>query len=78
MWTLLKNRYDNKRFTIKRYVRAIHEIPQATKEPHSNLRRIVDVVQINIRALKVLNRPVDTWDDVLVDHISSKLNESLR
>lgn len=37
-WDVLQKRYDNKRLIVKNHVRAIREIPQATKESHSSLR----------------------------------------
>ncbi|XP_029168338.1 uncharacterized protein LOC114938529 [Nylanderia fulva] len=54
-WSLLKERYDNKRVIIQTHVRAIFELPVITKENAIDLRQLADGASIHIRALTALN-----------------------
>lgn len=75
-WNLLKDRYDNKRIIVKNHVRAIREIPTINKESYADLRKLLDTLQIHMRALKALERPVDSWDDLLIDLVTCKIDSS--
>ena len=44
----------------------------------SDLKKILDGINTPISALKVLGRPVDKWDALLVFHILSLLDSELR
>ncbi|XP_036150809.1 uncharacterized protein LOC118648578 [Monomorium pharaonis] len=44
------------------------------KENANDLRQIADGTARHIRALKALKRPADTWDDLIIYILSSKLN----
>lgn len=35
---------------------------------------MVDIINRNIRALRVMGRPVDNWDDLLITYLYSKLD----
>lgn len=41
-WTLLKERYDNKRVIVQNHIKAILDLPSMTKENHAELRKIAD------------------------------------
>jgi len=73
-WTLLKQRYDNKRVIVQNHIKAIMELPSMTKENHSDLRKIADGAAKHLHALHALKRPTSHWDDLLVHVLSSKLD----
>lgn len=73
-WTLLKERYDNKRVIVHTYVKTIMELPSMNKENVSELRQIADGASKHIHALRALNRPTAHWDDLLVYVLSAKLD----
>lgn len=75
-WDMLNDRYDNQRIIIQKHIRAIYDLPDMTKESYSGLRQIVDGVSKHIRALTALNRPTDSWDDLLVFTISGKIDST--
>nr|CAI5838924.1 unnamed protein product [Callosobruchus analis] len=78
-WQLLEERYENKQYIVNNHIKAIFELPIALKESHSNLRQILDGIQKHLRALDVLNLPVNQWDALLIYLITSKLdNTTLR
>ncbi|XP_018406238.1 PREDICTED: uncharacterized protein LOC108782451, partial [Cyphomyrmex costatus] len=73
-WQLLNERFDNRRRIVQTHVRAIFEIAPIHKENCTALRGLLDNVLKHFRALKALQRPVDTWDDMLVHLVLTKLD----
>lgn len=73
-WTMLKERYDNKRVIVHTHVKAIMDLPSMNKENVSVLRQIADGASKHIHALRALNRPTAHWNDLLVYILSSKLD----
>lgn len=73
-WRLLKDRYDNKRAIVQTHIKAILELPVMTKENAGDLRRISDGASAHVRALIAIQRPADTWDDLLVHLLNAKLD----
>ncbi|XP_031333913.1 uncharacterized protein LOC116163925 [Photinus pyralis] len=52
----------------------IFDIPKMTKESHSELRLLFDTITKNLRTMKVLGRPSESWDDIIIFLITSKLD----
>ncbi|XP_025997196.2 uncharacterized protein LOC105199694 [Solenopsis invicta] len=73
-WTLLKERYDNKRVIVQSHIKALIELPSMAKENHVELRKIADGAARHLHALQALKRPTDKWDDLLIHVLSSKLD----
>ncbi|XP_077266386.1 uncharacterized protein LOC143899738 [Temnothorax americanus] len=73
-WAAVKNRYDNKRWTIQRHIKAIFDAPAINKENHLALRELLDTIFKHLRALKALDRPTESWDDLIVHIVVSKLD----
>ncbi|XP_036150568.1 uncharacterized protein LOC118648342, partial [Monomorium pharaonis] len=73
-WDLLKERYNNVKVLVQAHIQAIFELPTMVKENANDLRQIADGTARHIRALKALKRPADTWDDLIIYILSSKLN----
>lgn len=73
-WKFLKERYGNKRIIVENHIKAIMELPAMTEENASELRQIVNEAVRHVQALKALNRPTDSWDDILIYVLSSKLD----
>lgn len=73
-WELLCERFDNERLLIENHVTALFNIESITKESSTALKSIVDNVNKNIRALKTLGEPVDSWDTLLIYIIRQKLD----
>ncbi|XP_018311205.1 uncharacterized protein [Mycetomoellerius zeteki] len=73
-WQMLKKRYDKKRIIIQKHIRALFELQTVSKENFTSLRYLVDGVLKHLRALKTIGRPTDSWDDVIIHLITSKLD----
>lgn len=71
---ILCERYENKRLIIQSHLRSLFDMPSINKTCHSELRKYLDTIQKNIRALKGLNEPVDYWDTILVFLLNLKLD----
>ncbi|XP_018375582.1 PREDICTED: uncharacterized protein LOC108769219 [Trachymyrmex cornetzi] len=59
---------------VEDHVRQLVELPHITRENHVQLRTLLSNALKHLRALKALERPVDTWDDLIIHLISSKLD----
>lgn len=77
-WTLLKERFTNKKLLIKKHVNALFELRSVAKENSSNLRDLLDGMTMNLRVLKHLGQPVDQWDTLIVYYITNKFDSSTR
>ncbi|XP_063366895.1 uncharacterized protein LOC134655371 [Cydia amplana] len=73
-WTLLCERYDNKRVLLQNHVSALFNIEPITKESSVHLKRLIDHVNKNLRCLESLGEPVKHWDTLLIHMISNKLD----
>ncbi|XP_072761513.1 uncharacterized protein [Anoplolepis gracilipes] len=70
---MLNERYDNQRVIVQKHIKAIFEHPNLIKENHIELRQLLDNILKHLRALKVLQRSTDKWDDLLIHVITCKL-----
>ncbi|XP_057339521.1 uncharacterized protein LOC130677020 [Microplitis mediator] len=75
-WNLLKDRYDNRKLMREKYIQAILDISQISRE--FSTQSFVDHLQKNLRALKTLGEPIDGWNSILVVILRNKLPNSLR
>ncbi|XP_025267450.1 uncharacterized protein LOC112638978 [Camponotus floridanus] len=73
-WASVKERFDNKRWIIHKHVQAIFDAPILIKENHSRLRELLDAILKHLRALKALKRPTESWDDLIIHIVVSKLD----
>lgn len=73
-WELLCERYDNKNLLINNHMKALFTIDPLSRESHRAIRFLIDHVTKNLRALNTLGRPTDSWDDVIIYLVGSKLD----
>lgn len=77
-WSLLLERYDNKRLLVNHHLKSLFNIQPITRESEKSLRFLVDHVTKNLRALSSLGQPTTHWDILIIYMLSSKLdNRSL-
>ncbi|XP_049878912.1 uncharacterized protein LOC126375875 [Pectinophora gossypiella] len=72
-WKLLCERFDNKRLLIHNHVAALFNI-ENVKESSAHLKRLIDQLNKNIRALKSLGESVEHWDTLLIYIVTQKLD----
>lgn len=75
-WDLLENRYNNNRLLVHNHVKALFSAQSISKESAPQLRKLLDTILKNIRALKSLGEPTDSWDTLIIYIIVSKLDSS--
>lgn len=77
-WTMLNDRYDNEREIVQALINKLLSVKEIKFESATELQRLVDKFQESLRALEVLKRPVDKWDDLLVVIVLNKLDATTR
>lgn len=75
-WNLLENRFHNTRLLTHNHLKSLFSIPSLKQESHTQIRRLIDTVLRNLRALKSLDEPTDSWDTIIIYLISTKLDSS--
>ncbi|XP_030763136.1 uncharacterized protein LOC115887778 [Sitophilus oryzae] len=73
-WSLLSDRYENKRAIIQTHLKSFFEMPVITKESHIALRNLIDTSSQHLRSLESLGLPIEHWDTILIYQITSKLD----
>ncbi|XP_071581069.1 uncharacterized protein [Temnothorax nylanderi] len=77
-WNIITSRYENKRRLINGHLQTLFSLPQLASETFKDLQNLRDKANASVQALKNLDRPVDTWSDILVFLISQKLDKFSR
>ncbi|XP_021963617.1 uncharacterized protein LOC110859062 [Folsomia candida] len=77
-WSLLVDRYDNKREITQALVNRIFSQPHLKQESASSLQQLLDVTMESMRSLRVLGRPVDEWDDLIVFIVTDRMDSATR
>ena len=77
-WSLLRGRYENKKLLIHNHVKALFDLESSSKETHISLRKLLDDLNKNLRALKSLKQPTDSWSTLVIHLICTKLSEATR
>lgn len=75
-WELLLNRYNNCHLLVHNHIKALFSIQPLTKESPTSIRRLIDTILKNLRALKMLGEPTDYWDTLINYIIVSKLDQT--
>ncbi|KAK9712250.1 Protein of unknown function (DUF1759) [Popillia japonica] len=73
-WEALLDRYNNNRLLVMNHVQGLFNIESISKESAESLRKIIDSVSKNLRALEQLDQPTSNWDTLIVYLITSKLD----
>ncbi|KAL0832263.1 hypothetical protein ABMA28_001710 [Loxostege sticticalis] len=71
---LLCDRYNNNRLLVNNHVQALFDVEPVNKESATSLRRLIDTMNKNIRALKSLKEPTEHWDTLIIFMMSRKLD----
>lgn len=73
-WSLICERFNNDRLLINFHVQALFNVEKLQGESSTLLRHLVDVTNKNLRALKMMNEPVEHWDTLIIYMMTSKLD----
>lgn len=77
-WTLLVERYDNKRLAIHNHVKALFDLLPMQKESYISIRQLLDNLNKHLRALESFNEPIKHWDTLLIFLMCTKLDNISR
>uniref|UniRef100_A0A1B0BUP4 Uncharacterized protein n=1 Tax=Glossina palpalis gambiensis TaxID=67801 RepID=A0A1B0BUP4_9MUSC len=70
----LKDRFENKKIIAKQHIKQIFEHPKIIHANAADLRELIDTMNNHLIGLKNINRPVESWDDLMVYIITYKLD----
>lgn len=73
-WELLEGRFNNNNLLVQNHVKALFSITSLNKESSSQIRKLIDIVLKNLRSLKNLGEPTESWDTLIIYLITSKLD----
>lgn len=73
-WELLENRFHNERLLIHNHVKSLFTMSPMNKESPKYIRSMIDNILRNLRALKSLNEPTETWDTLIIYLVASKFD----
>ncbi|XP_076397195.1 uncharacterized protein LOC105664176 [Megachile rotundata] len=77
-WKTITSRYENKYRLISTHLNTLFSLPSVSSETPHELRSLRDKMNMSIQMLRNLNRPVDTWNDMLVFLGVQKLDRASR
>lgn len=75
-WESLVTRYNNKRVLVQVHVQALFDLESLKKESSLQLRKLVDTLIGNLKALESLGQKPENWGALLLHLITSKLDSS--
>ena len=73
-WELLTKRYEDPRAIKKNHIQCLFTMPQVVKESPSAIREFVDYTLKPLRILKSMELPIDSWYELIIHMIESKLD----
>lgn len=73
-WELLSNTYDNKRLLINTHMSKLLNMAMIEKGKYAAIKQLVIHIRTHLKALKVLELPVDSWDELLIHIVKEKLD----
>lgn len=74
-WELLEGRFNNTRLLVQNHVKSLFNMPSLKLDSSLSIRKLVDTVNRNIRALTSLGEPTDKWDTLIIYLIQTKLDQ---
>ena len=75
-WQTLERKYDNKRLRLSMQINRMLSMTPATSTSVSEINRLLDTTTECRRALQVLGRPVEHWDDWFVQIVVRNLDRT--
>lgn len=77
-WEKLGNHYDNPRKLVDAHISILMNLPPMASESASELEALYYATINALSALKQLNRPVDSWDDIVVALTAGRFDRQTR
>ena len=77
-WKNLEARYDHRRLLVKDHLKALKNLSPLRDESSASLQHLWDELRRHRDQLRVLGRPVDSWDDWLLLFAADAMDEVTR
>ncbi len=77
-WTLLNERYDNKREIIHSNIKKLLFQPSIKSESVTALEQLLNTTMEILRSLKAMGQPTDQWDNIITVLLTEKLDADSR
>lgn len=77
-WASLFKRYDNRKKRLSANLSKILSLPTTLQKTAAGIDSLLDEIEESLRTLRALGRPVEHWDDWLVEIVTSRLECNLR
>ena len=77
-WNNLEARYDHRRLLVQDHLKALKTLRPLKEESSANLQHLLDELKRHRNQLRILGRPVDSWDDWLVLFASDAMDPVTR
>ncbi|XP_045765119.1 uncharacterized protein LOC123867223 [Maniola jurtina] len=77
-WSLLEQRYNNKKYLAKCIFKRLFSIKQMNTESASGLKDLIDTTIDCLNALKNIDIDVSTWDIIIIHIVTFKLDSETR
>ncbi|XP_055632550.1 uncharacterized protein LOC129773023 [Toxorhynchites rutilus septentrionalis] len=73
-WTLLQNRYENRKLIVKAYLDALFAGESMKKESYDSLNRLISDFEMNLMMLDKVGEPTANWSTLLVHMMCTRLD----
>lgn len=77
-YKLLTDRYQNKRLLVNYHLKRIRNQPKLHNETANGLKKMIDVTNESLAAIKSLDVPTDSWDPWIIIELTEKLDPETR
>lgn len=77
-WDVLVKRFDNPRLVVAKLLEKLLGLKTMTTNSAAEMKTLLDGTNRVVRSLKALERPTDTWGDILVALTVNKLDTATR
>ncbi|XP_062714008.1 uncharacterized protein LOC134290819 [Aedes albopictus] len=78
-WQFLTDRFEDRRIIIDKHIECLFNLPRITKDSSANLRKLLDVCNKNIEALRNLNLRLEgLGEQMVINIISSRMDKATR
>lgn len=77
-WTLLNERFNNKRVIVNSCLNAIMSQPIMKQANAESLRSALDIIKESIQCIESLDVLIETWDSILVFIVQTKMDQATK
>ncbi|XP_024888616.1 uncharacterized protein LOC112465338 [Temnothorax curvispinosus] len=73
-WDLLLNNYEHPRLLINTHLSQLLDFPAVLKDKPATMRQLIVHVRTHLKALEILELPVDKWDELLIHLLKNRMD----